>query len=587
MKRKYGLRVLAGVLVLAVLLVVACAKATPTATPKPTATPTPTAMATVVPTATPTSKPAEGPKGTVNVAHGNVGPSNWELYMMKWPFNDRPQFFGINETLLIDEITDKGREMFPCVAKDWELDENGVTLTLNTPDIIPWHDSKYGYVTIDDILFSFDRATAEGTRWTRAEVFRTNYKYKEIQVIDDHTILLPWNTMNLQWYQLLSSTGVTIQSKKMADDKGLDYMNLNAMGTGPMEVVDELADDHIYLEAVAPHWRETSTVARIEVIQVPEEASRFAMLETGEADIIQMGLHNMQAIDNIPGARVVTEPSLGRNGAQISLAGQYYMTEDHEGNPTDRTPLTDLPWVGDPSDPEDMANALKVRRAMAMSIDRDGLVEGVLGGNGDKHYWWNMGPGHPRWTAEMEEKYAIPYDPDEAKKLLAEAGYPSGFDFEYWIPSGLNPLLIVLGEAMIPMFQEIGLNPKVDNSAYSSIRPTMLARTIDSAWIWQEAAWNMDINSLYRFHTKPVWNAGQEYAEALDFEERILGASSVEEAWDVVSDEWIPWLYETVPMFQTVSYANPWGVGPRIKEWKLRVNTDTYPRCLWRVTLAD
>ncbi|MDP2952735.1 MAG: ABC transporter substrate-binding protein, partial [Chloroflexota bacterium] len=306
-------------------------------------------------------------------------------------------------------------------------------------------------------------------------------------------------------------------------------------------------------------------------------------------DIIQVGMNNLKTLLAIPGAWAKTKPALTRSGAQVALAGQYYMAVNDTGKPTGRVPLTNLPWVGDPADPASMAKARKVRWAMAISIDRQKIVDSILGGKGDPHYWWNMGPGHPRWTPEME-KYAIPYNPTEAKKLLAEAGYPKGFDFEFWIPTGLDPVLGEMCQALIPMFQAVGLNPKVDNAAYTAVRPKLLARTIDKAWCWGEAGWDTDIWGLYRFHTRAVWNNGIEYAQALEMEKKILGSPTVDEAYKVIAQEWIPWLYETVPMFQTVSYPPMWGVGPRVTDWPISFMSglqNAYPRQTWRITLKD
>ncbi|MDA1298009.1 MAG: ABC transporter substrate-binding protein [Chloroflexi bacterium] len=371
-----------------------------------------------------------------------------------------------------------------------------------------------------------------------------------------------------------------MQSKKMFDDLGAESMNLEPMGSGPYRVTSHQSDDHINLQAVVNHWRETPFVEFMDVLDIPEETIRVAMLGNGQADIIQMGLPAVESVKRISGSQLMVGPATGLSGAQVVPTGQYYQTVDGKGEQTGRLPLTQLPWVG-----QDPADGVKVRRAMAMAIDRQAIVDSVLGGLGQPHYLWNLGPGHPRWTAEMQEKWGIDYDPDAAKALLAEAGYPNGFDFDYFIPSQLSSTLEQVCQSLIPMFQAIGLNPKVDTSAYSSVRPRMLARTMDMVWCWQETGWNVDPDPLYRFSTAAVWNPGIEYPEPMAFESRILGSTDTEDAWDIIIDEWLPWFNDNLPTFQTVGFTAPVGVSSRVESWEMRVHSDRWPRDPWLIKL--
>jgi peptide/nickel transport system substrate-binding protein len=509
------------------------------------------------------------------MAIGDVGPINYELFVLVWPYNDRNQWLGIQDTVWYTELEGASEVLRPSVAESWDLGEEGITVKIRQD--IPWHDPSLGNLTVDDVLHSWSRATAEGTKWTRAEEFRANFDVDAMEALDAETIYVPWNERNLKWFTI--PRDVTIQSKTLFDTQGADYVNTTPMGTGPFKVIEHRSDDILSLEAVVPHWRETPKIALLDVVEIPEEAIRISMLETGEADSIQFGIQNLTQVGAIERTQILSNPALGRTGFQIAMTGQYYQPTDENGNPTNRTPLTDLPWVGDPSDPQDMENALKVRRAMAMAIDRQGIIEGFLGGVGDEHYFWNMGPGHPRWTDEMQENWGIPYDPEGARALLAEAGYADGFEFDYFIPSGLSSTIEEVGEGLLPMFEDIGLRPTVQKAAYTAMRPNMLTREMNNVWIWGETGWNLDPTAvLYRFSTRAVWNVGVEYEEVLGFEDGIIGAESSEAAWDVVTGEWLPWFHENLPTFQTVSYSSPIVIGGRIKTWPQRWNDNRWGR---------
>lgn len=543
----------------------------PTATPFTAPTAAPAATAAPQATATASAKPVApvGPSGKITVALSAIGPANYELYQLVWPWNDRNQFMGMYDTIFYDDRSPGAASLLNAsVAKNWQFTDQGLVLTIRTD--IPWHDPKYGNLTVDDILHSFERAAKEGTKWTRAEALTSNYKVTEIKAIGPDQILMPWNKRDLRWRSI--PRDMTLQSKKMFDAVGEATMNITPMGSGPYKGIEHRSGDIIKLEAVEKHWRETANVKFIDVLETPEETVRLAMLKTGQADITQMGLPSVSAVKAITGAQMLVGPVTGLDGAQIVPAGQYYQTADEKGNATNRTPLGQLPWVGKTKE-----DGLKVRQAMSMAIDRQAIVDSVLGGLGQKDYLWNLGPGHPRWTPELDKKFAIPYDPAAAKALLASAGFPNGFDFKFFIPSGLNSTLEQSCQAMVPMFSAIGLKATVDTSQYSAVRPTMLARTIDSVWCWQETGWSVEPDVLYRFSTRAVWNPGIEYVEPMGFESRILGQSDPEESWKIIINEWLPWFQKNLPSFQTVAFTSPIAAGPRIKGWPMRVHNGRWP----------
>ena len=207
-------------------------------------------------------------------------------------------------------------------------------------------------------------------------------------------------------------------------------------------------------------------------------------------------------------------------GQFIYFAGNYWSYKDVQ---TDEpvalrdgfTPDKDHPWIGDPRiecadadrsntselgagcdaigfdyrdtdkfsyETDSMVKALAFREALLYAIDRELIGETIVSGYGGAVY----GGGHPgvafhQTHPEWKDKWAIQFDPDYARQRLADSGVEAGFEFEYYCPAG-NGTSIEVCQAVAGMWEEhLGLSPTIENTAYSSRPPTMVAgRSIQS-----------------------------------------------------------------------------------------------------------
>lgn len=569
------------------------ATAVPTATVAPTATTAavaPTATATAVPAAATATEPPQSngntPSGTVTVALSNLGKPNFDVYQEQWPVNDRNLWMGIFDGMFYDTINNGTIVEKPSLATAWSEDTQGVTLTIRQN--VPWSDPQYGDLTPADVMFTWDRASKSGTKWTRADVFDTDFNMSGMKQVGQWQIFLPWKSKDARWYTVLRD--VEIQSKAQFDAKGADYQNLHAVGTGHYKVADFVADDHMTLDAVPQTWRPSSKVAVVKALNIPEEQTRIAMIKTGAADVIQMGLQSADAIKGVQGVRFVKGPTTGSgSAAEIVFSGLYYQTSTMDGKPITRQLKTDLPWVGDPSSASSMKNANLVRQAMAEAIDRQAIVKTILAGQGNPNYVWVLGgPGNPNWTSADQQKFGIPYDPTHAKALLKEAGYPNGFSMNFWIPSGLSDLHTNLCQAMVPMLQAIGIKVTVQQTAYTTIRPHLLARTWYTPWCWVGGIWTLDpAFTLYRYNTIDVWNPGVEVRQTGVWEQEIYKAPTLKDRWDIVTNKFDPWFHSFMPSAPVVTYTAPLVAGPRVATWPVNEFSSEYPRDLWTLTLSN
>jgi len=510
------------------------------------------------------------------VAVEDVGPRTWFHHSTQWPYHQRGFSLSINDSLLEFD----GVKLNPMLAESWEVTPEGVTFKLRTD--VKFH-GDWGKFSAVDVVRTYNEATVEGGKPAGTGILRTDYTSYE--ALDDQTVFMALASPTIRWDAEHRNweNSTPIISNRVMEEKGQEWANNNIIGTGPFKFIDHKGDDFLEIEAVPDHWRKTSAVASITVIDAPEEATRIAMIKTGQADITQIGLSNVDQVRGIEGVQLF-RGGFGKAQAALTFSGQFYETVDEDGNPLDtsegkRLLDTSLPWVGDPNDPASMESARKVRWAFAYSIDRDAIVDTILSGQGcaaSVVYFSNCHPRHQdRWTVE--------YNPDKAKQYLAEAGYEDGFEFNYFIPSGLSGELVEVGEALIGMFEAVGLRPKVAKEAYQARRPTMLGRTIRDVWVGPYGTGadtaQGSIFDMQNLSHLGVWNAGIEYPKSVSSFRAGIATSNEEDAWEIIT-EYLDWQVEEMVSVGTANWQSPWVAGPKVKEWPLIYHSQFYPRRL-------
>ena len=189
-----------------------------------------------------------------------------------------------------------------------------------------------------------------------------------------------------------------------------------------------------------------------------------------------------------------------------------------------------MPWAADPADKVAWARARKVREAMNLAVDKNTIVKTIIAGQGTPAKYCYAVPGSafddPQWKA-------VPYDAARAKKLLAEAGYPNGFEF---------PLLLVevpgrpgvpeVGEAVAQYWQAIGLRPKLQRADYTAtVRPPLLQRQL-AGTAYTFAFFSVDepvVGHSGGWSSKADGTHGSEYAPMDDLIDKALATADYKE----------------------------------------------------------
>ena len=259
------------------------------------------------------------------------------------------------------------------------------------------------------------------------------------------------------------------------------------IGTGPLHVVDWIQDDTAILEAVPyDHWDMNSKVDRIVFKEVGEQNTQIALMETGEVDAAPILLKSVPRM--LEGGFAIQDNGLAGQ-ASISFSGNLWETEHVLfGTPLDTAAvyMRDLPWISNPNPNDggacpagcsDFEEGVLVRNALARAINREEINEFLLNGIGHPIYLNAFSPNNPNWNSAWEYEY----DPMKASELLAQAGYPNGFEMPLYAPNpgGYQEL----ADAIAGYFEEIGVRTAVQKYAYSVYHPSIVARTTTMPWV--------------------------------------------------------------------------------------------------------
>ena len=281
-----------------------------------------------------------------------------------------------------------------------------------------------------------------------------------------------------------------IFSSKACEDK--EWCNKNIVGTGPFEMLEYRDNERVIGVAVDNHWLETAQFSRIIFLEVPEAATRRAMMLTGEADV---GVLSEPDQADLLKRGYRAADAHGWSERVTSFAGNFWeLTNAQDG--TALTPWAtlpfekDLPWIGAPSDwdlqytdtdnpagMDDMEQARLFRHALSMAIDRDLINEQLFSGLGIPYYINMFNPTDPNF----QDKWVVNYDPRKAAELLDQAGYPEGangvrLEVEMLTSPGQNE---EVQEAVGGFWDDIGIKTTMIVNPYGTFRPTLVDRTVN------------------------------------------------------------------------------------------------------------
>ena len=535
----------------------AAASAQPAA-PAPTSVPAPAAAA-------PMTESTAGPTGTLRIALDEIGPPRWLPKLQGAPQN------SINNTTFGESVWAKTADgsLEGILLESWELSDDGTQWTLNFRSGIPFH-YDYGEFTGADFIWTMENSVEEGTTEGQAENYRRQFFAEGggMQLLDDHTVLVDTvePAPDFTWQITLASAtqmGKAIFSKAYYDDVGPETAGTaQAVGTGPWRSVSHETSGTWKFEAVENHWRKTPNFAELNYVEISEESTRLANFQAGQLDTAKFNLESVAVLENsCADCKFMT--SIGGE-LFINIHGQMY--EDRADLPTPRR--SDLPWVStspDINSPE-WDQARKVRQAMNVAIDRELLVETLLQGRGAPLHLFGWLGHEPRFGYLADLKYD--YDPDLARQLLNEAGYPDGFEINLALTNRPYPGTMETAEAVATMWEEVGIKTVQSRQPMSSFRALFPERSWVGVNSHGTSPGPEPVSRYNSFRPTSVVNYGLEHPIMTELYDRGVATIDEEERFEI-SRQLAKFLFDHAIIIPTVSVFQVWPVGPEIDEWEL------------------
>ncbi|MDI6600429.1 MAG: glutathione ABC transporter substrate-binding protein [Thermoanaerobacteraceae bacterium] len=330
----------------------------------------------------------------------------------------------IYETLFMRDP--KTGEIKPLLAESYENPDDN-TWIIKLKQNIKFQDGTP--FTSEAVKYTFEKIMDPKTASPRASLLKS---VSSIETPDDYTVVIhtkePYGIM----LTALAHDNLSIVNPK-ADQNGDINKNPVGAGTGPYKFVEWVPGDHITLEKNPDYWQGAPKLDKVTFKVVPEMATAVSMLETGEADfLVGVPPEQLDRLKNNPDIDVI----------------------EMQGNPTR--------YLGFNFEKKPFDN-LKVRQAISYAINRDAYIA-TLNGLGYKSRGI-IGPKLFGYNEEIEQ-HGYDYDPEKAKQLLAEAGYPNGFKTTLTV--GNTDVYMKMAPFIQAQLKEIGIDVELNVMDWAS-----------------------------------------------------------------------------------------------------------------------
>lgn len=348
---------------------------------------------------------------------------------------------------IYDGLVRRNRELKiePALATDWKL-VNPTTWRFNLRKGVKFHDGTP--FTADDVVTSLNRIAFD--EQSELKSYFPTLEPGAVKKIDDYTVEIttkgpdPILLSGLKYGFIMSKTWLEKNNtlKVVRGGNAETYANRNANGTGPFKLVERVPDTRTVLEVNKDWWdkKPEHNITRAEFKPIANNATRVAALLSSEIDLMYpVPLQDVARLKQTPNVKVLEGPEL----RTIFLGMDQWRDE-----------LLDMPGSG-----KNPFKDVRVRKAFYQAIDIENIKRVVMRG-ASTPTGLMVAPGVEGFDPKLNDRY--PYDPEAAKKLLVEAGYPNGFKVTLDCPNDryVNDEQICI--AVVSMLAKVGIDIKLN-----------------------------------------------------------------------------------------------------------------------------
>jgi peptide/nickel transport system substrate-binding protein len=417
-----------------------------------------------------------------------------------------------------------GGDNTPSLAESWTQSKDGLVYEFALRKNARFHNGDP--VTAEDVKFSFDRYKGAAAKLLHDRV-------REVQIVDPGRIRFhlkePWPDF-MTFYGTSATGAAWIVPKKYVEKVGDDGFKKAPIGAGPYRVVSFTPGVELVMEAFEGYWRKVPSVKRLVFRSMPDETTRAAALKAGDVDIVYLLSGPLaEEVKRTPGLRL----------AAAMPPGVVFL---------------DLPEQWDPKSPW---HDVRVRQAAGFALDRAGLNQAETLGLSRP-----TGGLIPR-VLDFARAYDPPaYDPARAKRLLAEAGYPNGFDAGDLTPF---PPFFSLAEAIGNYLQAVGIRTRMRTMERATFLTSWREHKLRGVIMGLGAPAGNAATRIEVYATKGgIYSAGevpeietlyQRQARELDRKKREGLLHQIQQI-----------MYDRAMYVPIYELAFLWGIGPRVEE---------------------
>jgi peptide/nickel transport system substrate-binding protein len=379
-----------------------------------------------------TATSVPGPEGQIIIAQGS-DPNTVDPKYLK----DRTTQNVLR--LMFDSLyhRDNDQKAVPWLATSYENPDE-LTWRFHLRQGVKFHNGND--FKANDVKFTLDRLVEDDSQ------FSTRKYVDRVEVVDDYTVDIitkdpyaAFMTRVVLWH---------MTDEEYFNEVGAEGFGSNPVGTGPFTFVEWVKDERVVFEANRDYWGGSPKIKTVIFTPIPEEATSIAALEAGDVDIISVP---PEYVDQAPeGIEVVTVPG----------TRAYFLAMNVNEEPFDD---------------------VRVRQAMNYAIDVESIIENVL--NGLARRLDNpLLPEAFGYTATP----VYSYDLDKAKSLLAEAGYPDGFEMKI----DARPSYKEMAEVLVGQLSPLGIKVNValtEGAAFTALYEPGFTQTYLGSWGNSEA----------------------------------------------------------------------------------------------------